>query len=1010
VAILAFFPCLFQGQAYFDNDLLAQFGPWRAFLKDQLAQGHFPLWNPYLLGGTPFFADPQNMLLYPFNWLTLPFSVPMGLTVFFFIHMVWAAVGMHLWLRSFGLSKQACRAGALLFSLSGFFWLEIIHPPVLAAFAWLPWLFLSLEGLAKDAKPLNAFWAGLCFAMLFLCGSFQVTAGAFYGGLAYFLFRCLQCRKSFSPFNFSTFLLLAAFLVWGALPLLGQLIPTMEFAKLSDRANPDAQTEKANAQLSLNPATLGQFLFPRMTLKEGDDMAVALQSGKDAPDFPMAANWGYLGIWLPFLVWGAWRRKDKSLALFFSVFSLIVLVFCFGRFTPVHHWLSSLLPGLSLIRVPYRFLYLYVLAASVLAALGMDQWLKEAGQTKIPVWRKAPAGYYAAGLFVFIFYHGGNFFFEITGLVLGLLGFLMLSRPSPIIRLLLALGLLFPLLLNGWNDFQPDSASNFDFTTRSMGAVEAGRSLLPNRAIFLTDEMGYPIRVHGRNYVLAYPQNDACALGIKNFGGYNPLVLQAKREIGGLPLAVAMQFGAVDGVLTHTDHGPMPGFKKESYPPYFLYRRQQPLPCAYAPSSVISVTDSGQQLAQLQKPDFDLSKSALYPDYLPTDWDTSSPTAARALNCGLEDEESGHQRFSVDLGRGSLVVFCETMYPGWRAWVDGNSAPLHTADLVLRSLYLTAGHHEVEFKFEPAWWTPIRVGLALWLVLTLSALLVLLRRNFFAILQNIYYSIGGHGLGRIKVLRWAYGTLFKLFKPKSVMVQGHRMWLDDRDTLQLAVNQVYEPVETALLKDHLKPGQAFVDVGANIGYYTLLAARIVGPQGRVYAFEPDSANFKLLGKNTAANGYGNVTAVNKALSNKSGTARLYINPVNRGDHRIYDSKDGRPSVEIETVTLDRFFEKLDKKVHFIKMDVQGAEAAALGGMKGLIRRNKGLKLVTEFSPGSLKAFGADPKKYLRDLQALGFRFQEISEKHGTVKPVTPAQLLKRPWGGSEDYTNLFCVK
>jgi len=229
LSLLAFFPCLFLGQAYFDNDLLAQFGPWRAFLKDQLALGHFPLWNPYNLGGMPFFADLQNMMLYPFNWLTLPFSVPYGLGVFFFLHMAWAATGMHLWLRSLGLSQAACRLGALFFASSGFFWLEIIHPPVLAAFAWLPWLFFSLEKLSSELKPKPAFLSGLSFAMLFLCGSFQVTLGALYGGLSYFLFRRLKRTHSGVKPGLKTPLLALLFLAWGSLPLWGQFLPTLNY-------------------------------------------------------------------------------------------------------------------------------------------------------------------------------------------------------------------------------------------------------------------------------------------------------------------------------------------------------------------------------------------------------------------------------------------------------------------------------------------------------------------------------------------------------------------------------------------------------------------------------------------------------------------------------------------------------------------------------------------------------------------------------------------------------------
>jgi FkbM family methyltransferase len=286
----------------------------------------------------------------------------------------------------------------------------------------------------------------------------------------------------------------------------------------------------------------------------------------------------------------------------------------------------------------------------------------------------------------------------------------------------------------------------------------------------------------------------------------------------------------------------------------------------------------------------------------------------------------------------------------------------------------------------------------------------LVRNPLFSLLQKIYYGIGGRGLGRIKPLRWAYHFLFGLLKPRSVMIQSHRMWLDDKDTLELATHEFYEPMETDLFKREIQPGNTVLDIGANIGYYTLIAAHRVGPEGRVYAFEPDPANFSLLQKNVEANGYTNVVLVNKAVSNKSGKIRLYLNPANRGDHRVYDSKDGRQSIEIETVTLDRFFKPLDKKIHFIKMDIQGAEALALEGMKSLVGKNKGLKLVTEFSPASLKLAGSRAESYLKNLKSLGFGFLEISEKKKSVEPVNPAQLLKRSWGGSENYTNLFCVK
>jgi hypothetical protein len=425
LSFIAFFPCLVMGQAYFDNDLLAQFGPWRSFLRDQLAQGHFPLWNPYSLGGQPFFADLQNMMLYPVNYLTLPFSVPYGLSVFFFLHMFWAAVGMHLWLRSFRLSENACRVGALLFAFSGFFWLEIIHPPVLAAFAWLPWLFGRLDLLALNPKSRNAFFAGFCFAMLFLCGSFQVTVGAFYGGLAYFLFRLWpRLSGGISPSRIRSATLLFLLMIWGALPLLGQLIPTREFAALTDRGALHQTYEQANSRLPLDPRTLYQLFLPRLTLPKDKPMAEAVQSGNTEDKTPLAANWGYLGMWAPFFALAAFRRKEKRLVKFLSLFMLFALALCFGRYTPLHRILCAVLPGLSMIRVPYRFIYLFVLPLSLLAAFGFEEWFsKKPDKGKALNWLKHPVIYGLVLYFLALFRPAINWR-EILAITLGWPAFL----------------------------------------------------------------------------------------------------------------------------------------------------------------------------------------------------------------------------------------------------------------------------------------------------------------------------------------------------------------------------------------------------------------------------------------------------------------------------------------------------------------------------------------------------------------------------------------------------------
>ena len=88
---------------------------------------------------------------------------------------------------------------------------------------------------------------------------------------------------------------------------------------------------------------------------------------------------------------------------------------------------------------------------------------------------------------------------------------------------------------------------------------------------------------------------------------------------------------------------------------------------------------------------------------------------------------------------------------------------------------------------------------------------------------------------------------------------------------------VNEKYETELFKKMVQDGMVVVDIGANIGYYTLIAAKLVGNKGIVYAFEPEPSNYELLCQNIAINGYTNVVPIEKAVSKTSGKTKLYVN-------------------------------------------------------------------------------------------------------------------------------------
>lgn len=727
LAFLAFSPCLLLNRAYFDNDLLAQFGPWRFFLKDQLAQGHFPLWNPYLLGGQPFFADLQNMMFYPFNYLTLPFSVPYGLGVFFFLHAFWSACGMHLWLRSLNLSSNACRVGAILFAFSNFFWLEIIHPPVIAAFAWLPWLFASVENLSQNPKPRNAFYAGLAFAMLFLCGSFQITVGALYAAAFYFLFSQLKNRplKSFS--NKSRFSL-ALFILWGLLPLFGQLIPTLEFSALTERRTPNQSYEEFNGNLALKPATLYQLILPRISLRKDQTIDEALLDTHGDPKSPptLVGNLGYLGVFLPFLIFLAYQDKEKKSVYFLSGLGLFSLLLCFGKFTPLHRWVCDLLPGFSLIRVPFRFIYLYVLATAALAAFGFAAW--ETAMKKADNRRKVLI---TGSIYLFLAYlaaliNPAQTWAELVSLALGAAALALAAwKPSQIKKAsrLLAASLVLPLFLTGLTDFKTAPASNFDYEKNSFSLSQIQKQMGPFRVVFDNAHMAYPINHEGRMDVEVYPQNASCVLGLKDNGGYNPLILNSKKDLQDLPLTALIHIGAVGGIVSGVDHGPIPGFYLKSLPPFFLHQTNQPPLYVFAPGSVEVVEDRENRLKKLKNPGYDPYQLTLLSEPLP-------PTAAGTLSAQkiqlryqIQQDGPSEQKYQVEADHNCVAVFAETMFPGWKAFVDGQPSPLFTADHVLRALYLPAGPHRVEFKYEPFWWRPIQAGSALWLLITLGFLL-----------------------------------------------------------------------------------------------------------------------------------------------------------------------------------------------------------------------------------------------------------------------------------------------
>jgi FkbM family methyltransferase len=192
----------------------------------------------------------------------------------------------------------------------------------------------------------------------------------------------------------------------------------------------------------------------------------------------------------------------------------------------------------------------------------------------------------------------------------------------------------------------------------------------------------------------------------------------------------------------------------------------------------------------------------------------------------------------------------------------------------------------------------------------------------------------------------------------------------------------------------------FLDIGANVGYYTALATHAVGPRGQVIALEPDPESFRYLNRTVTANSASNVRCFRVAATETPGRRRLYRSRDNRGDNRIYEPSPGWESLEIETITVDGLLEQLEiPSVDFIKIDVQGAEGAVIGGMKETIRHSGPLALMTEFWPAGLAQYGTNPLDFLNQLEDLGLTLYELKKGSEALVPVRDkADLIGRYHG------------
>lgn len=217
---------------------------------------------------------------------------------------------------------------------------------------------------------------------------------------------------------------------------------------------------------------------------------------------------------------------------------------------------------------------------------------------------------------------------------------------------------------------------------------------------------------------------------------------------------------------------------------------------------------------------------------------------------------------------------------------------------------------------------------------------------------------------------------------------------------------VYEPLERTFVQSACREGTFFVDVGANVGLYTALAAHYVGATGRVVALEPDPVSRLYLEQTIAKNHPERVVLHAAAATAVAEQRTLFASTANRGDNRLTPHADGDEEIAVRGVPLDDLLagDDLGERHLFLKIDVQGGEGGVIEGGRASLKRAASVTLLMEFWPEGLRRAGTNPVGLLATLEDLGLALHELTGS-AALKPIASFDEFVARYPGRR-YTNI----
>jgi FkbM family methyltransferase len=232
------------------------------------------------------------------------------------------------------------------------------------------------------------------------------------------------------------------------------------------------------------------------------------------------------------------------------------------------------------------------------------------------------------------------------------------------------------------------------------------------------------------------------------------------------------------------------------------------------------------------------------------------------------------------------------------------------------------------------------------------------------------------------------------------MAEGFSLAVDTADgsvSAQLISGTEYEPHLVAFFKERIKPAMVVLDIGANVGFHSMLAARLVGSAGKVLCFEPNSENCRLILLSIDENQFSQIVLYPVAASNQQGYA-LFTTHIGSNGGLLPSTTEALLNPSCLIVPTFRLDDLIKERVDFMKIDTEGAEGLVVGGAKSLLEQHRPI-IVSEFSMEMLpRVSGMSGAEYLTYFQSLGYDLHVIDRHGGGLQPIPHVDLFLDNYG------------